>query len=64
MKTAKGNETFDIHQGLIIVDGEEITIPVHVGEQIPEFLIGSQWLETMELTVNKPKEILKLSKIV
>ncbi|NEQ36569.1 MAG: aspartyl protease [Okeania sp. SIO3I5] len=64
MKTAKGNETFDIHQGLIIIDGEQMTIPVHVGQEVPEFLIGSQWLEIMELTVNKPEQILKLSKIV
>ena len=63
MKTARGNEFFNIHQGLIIIDGEQMTIPVHVGEEIPEFLIGSQWLEIMELTVNKSEDILKLSKI-
>ncbi|WP_363267575.1 aspartyl protease [Okeania sp. SIO2B3] len=60
MQTARGNEFFNIHQGLIIIDGEQMTIPVHVGEEIPEFLIGSQWLEIMELTVNKSEDILKL----
>ena len=64
MQTAKGDELFDLYEGRIIIDGEEITIPVHVGEEIPEILIGVQWLEIMELSVNKPKGILTLSRIV
>jgi len=48
---AKGGELFDIHEGRIIIDGEEVTIPVHVGDEIPEFLIGAQWLEIMELAL-------------
>ncbi len=64
MQTARGNELFDIHQGHIIIDGEEVTIPVHVGDEIPDFLIGARWLEIMELTVNQPKGILTLSRIV
>lgn len=31
MRTARGDELFDIHEGRIIIDGEEMTIPVHVG---------------------------------
>jgi predicted aspartyl protease len=53
-----------IHEGLIIIDGEEVTIPVHVGDEIPEFLIGAGWLEIMELAVNKPEGILTLSRIM
>ena len=64
MQTAKGDELFDLYEGRIIIDGEEITVPVHVGEEIPDILIGVQWLEIMELSVNKPKGILTLSRIV
>jgi clan AA aspartic protease len=64
MRTARGDDLFDIHEGQIIIDGEEVTIPVHVGDEIPEFLIGAQWLEVMELTINKPEGILTLSRIM
>ncbi len=64
MQTARGNELFDIHQGKIIIDAEEVTIPVHVGDEIPEFLIAARWLEIMELIVNKPRIILTLSRIL
>lgn len=37
-------------------------IPVHTGDEIPEFLLGSQWLEIRELVVNKPEGILTLAK--
>jgi len=65
MRTAtREDELFDIHEGRIIIDGKEVTIPVHVGDEIPEFLIGAQWLEVMELAVNKPEGILTLSRIM
>jgi len=35
-------------------------IPVHAGDEIPETLLGSQWLEIVELVVNKSKEILTI----
>ena len=64
METARGDGSFDIYEGRIIIDGEEVTIPVHVGQEIPEYLIGTQWLEVMELRVNKRDGILILSRIV
>lgn len=63
MRTARGDELFNIYEGRIIIDGEEVEVPVHVGEEVPEFLMGTQWLETMELVVNKPQGILTLSKV-
>lgn len=60
MKTARGDALFDIYEGQVIVDGQEFIIPVHVGEDLPEILIGSQWLDRMQLVVNKPREILTL----
>ena len=64
METARGDAFFDIYEGKIVIDGEEATIPVHVGEKIPEYLIGAQWLELMELRVNKGDGILILSRII
>lgn len=63
LRTARGDEFFDIYQGKVILDGQEFIIPVHVGDALPEILIGSQWLEIMELAVNKPRGILTLEMV-
>jgi len=47
----------------VILDGKEFIIPVHVGDELPEILIGSQWLEMMELVVNKYRGILTLDMV-
>jgi predicted aspartyl protease len=60
MATARGSAQFDIHEGVVIIDGCEVTIPVHVGADIPDTIIGSLWLDLMELIVNKSKGILTL----
>jgi predicted aspartyl protease len=60
MATASGNARFDLYEGVIIIDDTRITIPVHVGNDIPDTLLGSLWLDIMELIVNKPKDILTL----
>lgn len=60
MQTARGDVLFDLYEGKIIIDGQELIVPVHVGEDLPEILIGSQWLERMQLVVNKPIGILTL----
>ena len=63
MQTARGDEFFDIYEGKVILDGKEFIIPVHVGDELPEILIGSQWLEMMELVVNKYRGILTLDMV-
>lgn len=60
MKTARGEDFFDIYEGRIILDGQEFVVPVHVGDELPDILIGSQWLDIMELVANKPRNILTL----
>lgn len=60
MQTARGEGFFDIYEAWVIIDGQESIVPVHVGEDIREILIGSQWLDRMQLVVNKPMEILTL----
>lgn len=60
MQTARGIDYFDLYQGKIIIDEQEFNIPIHVGDEIPEVLIGMQWLEVMEIVINKSQNILTL----
>jgi predicted aspartyl protease len=60
MTTARGDARFNIHEGKVIIDGIEVIIPVHVGDDIPDTIMGSLWLDIMELVVNKPRGILTL----
>jgi predicted aspartyl protease len=60
LATARGDDFFDLYEGQVIVDGQEFIIPVHIGDELPEILIGSQWLDRMQLVVNKPTGILTL----
>ena len=60
MTTARGNARFDIYEGVIIIDNTKVTIPVHVGDDIPDTIIGSLWLDIMQLSVNKSRGILTL----
>jgi predicted aspartyl protease len=64
MRTARGDVEFDLHEGTVIIDGTEFTVPVYVGDDIPETAMGSAWLNIMELVVNKPKGILQLNIIL
>lgn len=60
MQTARGKEYFDLYEGKVFLDGREFLIPVHVGDEIPDILLGTQWLEIVEIVVNKPKGVLTL----
>ncbi len=60
MRTAKGEAEFSIYLGKIRLDGQEFDIPVHVGEGVPEILIGRQWLKTRRLIVDMTLGVLTL----
>jgi predicted aspartyl protease len=60
MQTAKGEFNFELYAGKIRIDGQEFDIPVHVGDGVPEFLLGRQWLKTRRLVVDISKGILTL----
>ncbi|MEH2384135.1 MAG: hypothetical protein V7K27_35495 [Nostoc sp.] len=64
MQTARGEARFDVYEGKLIIDGTEFVIPVHVGDDIPDTIIGCLWLDIMQLIVNKPKGILTLEIVV
>jgi len=60
MRTARGDAFFDLYKGTVILDGQAFTVPIHVGDEVDEILIGSLWLEVMELVANKRRVILTL----
>ena len=60
MTTARGEGQFNLYEGRVIIDDTEFIIPVHVGDDIPDTLMGSAWLDIMQLVVNKPQGILTL----
>lgn len=60
MRTAQGQDVFDLYEGTVSFDGVEYRIPVHVGEEIPDVLLGLQWLGMMRLVVDAPVGVLTL----
>ncbi|MCL1470808.1 aspartyl protease [Argonema antarcticum] len=60
MQTARGEEFFDIYEGRVVLDGQEYIIPVLAGGDIPESLLGLQWLKMLPLTVNFAAGVLTL----
>ena len=58
MRTAKGEFDFDLYAGKIRIDEQEFDIPVHVGDGVPEILIGRQWLKSRRLVVDMSAGIL------
>ena len=60
MQLAQGKGNFDLYAGKVRIDGQEFDIPVHAGTEVPEVLIGRQWLKTRRLVVDIPSGVLTL----
>jgi predicted aspartyl protease len=60
MKTAQGETDFNAYLGTVQIDGQEFHIPVIGGDNIPEVLIGMEWLRTKRLVVDLPAGVLTL----
>jgi predicted aspartyl protease len=58
MRAAKGEFNFDIYAGKVRIDEQKFDIPVHVGDGVPEILIGRQWLKSRPLVVDMSAGIL------
>ncbi|CBN58423.1 MULTISPECIES: hypothetical protein [Kamptonema] len=58
--TAQGVASFNIYEGSVLFDSQELTVPVVVGDGVPEVLIGLPWLETRRLLVDKKIGLLTL----
>ena len=60
LRTAQGEDTFDLYAGKIVVNHQEFRLPVHVGSELTEVLLGSQWLLLFPLIVNFSEQVLRL----
>lgn len=60
--TALGEAQFALYAGVVILDGEKLNIPVIVGEEIAEVLLGLPWLLERRLVVDVPENLLTLGK--
>lgn len=60
MKTARGEEFFRLYEGKLLLDGQEFIIEVVAGPEIPENILGLQWLRTHRLLVDFPSGLLTL----
>ncbi|AUB38492.1 putative aspartyl protease [Nostoc flagelliforme CCNUN1] len=60
LRTAQGETLFKIYLGKLILNEQEFEIPVYVGDEITEFLLGSEWLKILPLVVNYQAGILTL----
>ncbi len=60
MQTARGEMEFDIYVGTVKFDGEEFDIPVHIGRELTEVLLGRKWLTNRKLLVDLSSDELTL----
>jgi predicted aspartyl protease len=60
MRMARGEEFFDVYEGRVLLDEREYIIPVIAGAEIPEPLLGLQWLKMLPLAVNFTAGVLTL----
>jgi predicted aspartyl protease len=60
MFTARGEAEFKLYLGQVRIDGQDFNIPVHVGEELSEVLLGRQWLQSKRLVVDMQSGILTL----
>jgi predicted aspartyl protease len=60
MQTARAEELFDLYEGKVLVDGKEFIIPVIATIDVPEILMGLQWLKKRRLVVDFSAGVLTL----
>lgn len=60
MQTARGEVMFNLYQGTVSFDGQELTIPILGGEEITEVLLGLAWLQNRRLVVDRKASLLTL----
>ena len=56
LRTAQGEASFDIYLGKVVIDGQELEIPVFACEEIQEILLGSQWRKLFMLVANDQED--------
>ena len=53
MRTARGEVNFQVYEGVVCLDGQELTVPVLAGRQITEVLIGLSWWSSRRLVLDR-----------
>jgi len=60
VQTAGGQTVLNMYQGIVVLDGEEFTIPVYGGDEIQEILLGVRWLQFKRLIADYSGGVLTL----
>jgi predicted aspartyl protease len=63
MLTARGDAQFNLYEGTVVWEGQELIIPVVGGQQVTEVLLGLQWLENRRLIVDRKVNLLRLEEV-
>lgn len=63
LRTARGEAIFRVYAGIVIIDDQELTIPVIATQNLPENLLGLQFLKNRRLVVDFPSNLLTLEGI-
>ncbi len=60
MRTRRGEARFNLYQGTVLLDEQEYIIPVLGGDELPEILIGVNWLQLKRLVADLAAGVLTL----
>ncbi len=60
VQTAGGKKIFNVFKGVVILDGEEWSIPVLAGDEIEDILLGVRWLRLKRLVADFQEKVLSL----
>ncbi|MBD2409711.1 aspartyl protease [Nostoc calcicola FACHB-389] len=58
--TGKGEVTFNIYLGKVVLDAQEFTVQAVAGSEFREIILGLPWLRTRRLVVDFPAGVLTL----
>ncbi len=60
MDTAGGEARFNLYQGIVLLDDQEYIIPVLGEDELPDILLGVNWLQLKRLVADFPAGVLTL----
>ncbi|KYC41935.1 aspartyl protease [Scytonema hofmannii PCC 7110] len=60
MQTAWGEARFNLYQGIVLLDEQQFTIEVLGGSQLPDILLGVNWLQLKRLVADVQVGVLTL----
>ncbi|GAB1539899.1 hypothetical protein NUACC21_25670 [Scytonema sp. NUACC21] len=60
MQTAWGEARFNLYQGAVLLDEQQFAIEVLGGDELPDILLGVNWLQLKRLVADLPAGVLTL----